>query len=196
MPRSTAWVAKRIATGLPLPSPTLNVDPLAVVTRRFPLRTSLSSASRSNRSIGRLLTRRRVGLVLAETPRPRHNWRPPALLQTDQSAVGRDRPPSRNEELKQSLICRATRMSCRELQMICRLGKVDGVGPHPLFGQKSQANAAAGGAPAGTEGHRVAVWSSDALGAGRGHRIDRRGGPCPVESRRREVRRADLRRNL
>src|SRR5262249_33040996 len=101
MRRSTAGVAKRIATGLPLPSPTLNVDPLAVVTRRSPLRTSLSSTTRSNRSIGRLLPPSSRSPHLAETPRPRHNWRPPALLRTDQAAVGRDRQPSRNRELKQ-----------------------------------------------------------------------------------------------
>src|SRR5712692_6978681 len=53
-PRSAARVVKRIATGVPVPSPRLKVVPPAVVTRRFPTRTNLSNAARSNRSIGRL----------------------------------------------------------------------------------------------------------------------------------------------
>jgi hypothetical protein len=131
MPRSTAGVAKRIATGLPLPSPNLNVDPLAVVTRRFPLRTSLSNTTRSNRSIGRLLTP-----VVAfaspqascpKTPRPRRHAQD-AMAKTQLASTGvageqvrlrstATDSPSRTGELKQSLFATATRMSCRELRM-------------------------------------------------------------------------------
>src|SRR5437016_4851930 len=55
MPRSADRVVKRIAAGLPQPSPKVNVDPPTVVTRRFPARIKFSNAHRSNRSIGRLL---------------------------------------------------------------------------------------------------------------------------------------------
>src|SRR5215831_10911994 len=54
-PRWAARVVKRIAAGVPVPSPRVKVDPPAVVTRRFPVRTNLPNISRSNQSIGRFL---------------------------------------------------------------------------------------------------------------------------------------------
>src|SRR5262249_8839016 len=54
-PRWAARVMKRIAAGVPVPSPRVKVDPPAVVTRRFPVRTNLPNISRSNQSIGRFL---------------------------------------------------------------------------------------------------------------------------------------------
>src|SRR5262249_9447825 len=57
-PRSAARVVKRIAAGVPVPSPRVKVRPPALVTRRFPVRTNLPNISRSNRSIGRLLRAR------------------------------------------------------------------------------------------------------------------------------------------
>jgi hypothetical protein len=54
MRHSAARLAKRIATGVPEPSPQLKVDPAAVVTRRSPVRNSVWQTTRSNRSTGRL----------------------------------------------------------------------------------------------------------------------------------------------
>src|SRR5438094_2558913 len=54
MRHSAAWLANRMATGVPVPSPQLKVDPVAVVTWRVPVRISLWHTARSNRSIGLL----------------------------------------------------------------------------------------------------------------------------------------------
>src|SRR5690349_16033317 len=53
----SAWrLAKRIATGFPIPSPKVKVVPREVVTRKLPRRIKWLSKTRSNRSIGRLPT--------------------------------------------------------------------------------------------------------------------------------------------
>jgi len=54
MRHSAARLANRTATGVPVPSPQLKVDPVAVVTWRVPVRISLWHTARSNRSIGLL----------------------------------------------------------------------------------------------------------------------------------------------
>ena len=41
MPRSATRVVKRIAAGVPVPSPKVKLEPPAVVTRRFPARINL-----------------------------------------------------------------------------------------------------------------------------------------------------------
>src|ERR1700687_3004481 len=69
-PRSAAREVKRIATGLPVPSPKAKVDPPAVVTRRFPARINPSNAHRSNRSIGRLLPHQALNPAMPSTQLP------------------------------------------------------------------------------------------------------------------------------
>src|SRR5262245_30532008 len=54
MPSCAAREVNRIATGDPVLSPKVKIEPPTVVTRRFPVRINFPSAARSNRSIGRL----------------------------------------------------------------------------------------------------------------------------------------------
>ncbi len=53
IPSSAARVAKRTATGVPVPSPNVYVAPREVVTVKVPRWINRPSKNRSNRSIGR-----------------------------------------------------------------------------------------------------------------------------------------------
>src|SRR5205809_7240794 len=181
MRHSAAWLANRMATGVPVPSPQLKVDPVAVVTWRVPVRISLWHTARSNRSIGLL---HRLNMV-SRARDALGTWRrrcEPSACRSLVLPMG---------ELEQTLPNAATRLHCRRhARKGCRPRRAAS-----SFGQKWQATARVESALA--EIPRVANFSIDVMRyRGSRRRRDSFVGASPSEPRPRKVGGTNLRGHL